>query len=136
MKANIRLITLALVLTGVSTFSSAQVVLSDTMAEAMMDQVRLSSAKTLRVREAGALYVFTEAMSGKKGWFPATCQPTRGERVKLKNFTANSGGVRGVNSAHVEVVEGRCKGRDGWIGTTYLGAEQIEAKSAKGFANE
>lgn len=111
---------------GLSPAAWAQLALSDAQnaAQTTVEQVRLSSAKTLRVREPGSLYVFSDAVAGKKAWLPAACQPLKGERVKLTDFTANAGGVRGVNSAHVEVVEGRCSGRDGWIGTTYLDASR------------
>lgn len=88
------------------------------------DLVRLSTAKELRLRESGVLYVFTDGQSGKKAWLPAACQPLKGDRVKLIDFNANAGGVRGVNSARVNVSEGRCKNGDGWVGTGSLDAIQ------------
>lgn len=90
----------------------------------MADQVRLNTATKLRLRESGVLYVYKDTVSGKKAWLPATCQPAKGDSVKLTDFNANVGGVRGVNSAQVNVTQGRCQGVAGWVGTTYLDAVQ------------
>lgn len=97
---------------------------AENAAQTMVDQARLSTAMKLRLRESGVLYVFTDAASGKKAWLPAACQPAKGEQVKLTEFNANVGGVRGVNSARITVTEERCQGTDGWVGTTYLDATQ------------
>lgn len=88
----------------------------------MTDQVRLNTATKLVLRESGVLYVYKDTVSGKKAWLPAPCQPAKGDQVKLIDFNANVGGVRGVNSAQVRVTQGRCQGAAGWVGTTYLDA--------------
>lgn len=97
---------------------------AENAAQTMADQVRLGTATKLRLRESGVLYVFADTASGKKAWLSASCQPAKGEQVKAIDFNANVGGVRGVNSAHVRLTEGRCQGADGWVGTTYLDAVQ------------
>ncbi|RYE72870.1 MAG: hypothetical protein EOO81_02235 [Oxalobacteraceae bacterium] len=95
---------------------------AENTAMTMADQVRLNTATKLVLRESGVLYVYKDTVSGKKAWLPATCQPAKGDQVKLTDFNANAGGVRGVNSAQVRVTQGHCQGAAGWVGTTYIDA--------------
>jgi len=119
-----RVFGLALVATVLSTAAWAQIPMPDAknFAGAISDQVRLSTAAKLQLRERGALYVVGETTSGQKVWVPASCQPLKGERVQLIDFEANAGGVRGSNSARVKVAEGQCQGGEGVVGTTYIDA--------------
>lgn len=119
-----RLALVGAVLLASSAWAQMPVPDPENLARTVSDQMRLSTATKLQLREAGVLFVFTDTVSGKKAWLAAACQPLKGEHVKLVDFSANVGGVRGVNSARIKVAEGRCKGIDGWVGTTYLDAVQ------------
>ena len=48
------------------------------------------------------------------------CQPLRGEQVQVLETKSNIGGMVGANAARVVVIEGQCKGTEGWVGLTQL----------------
>ncbi|HEY8096980.1 MAG TPA: hypothetical protein VIE65_12935 [Methylobacter sp.] len=84
--------------------------------QAAFDATGLAVAKELRLTDSNVLLTDSDPMKAKL----AACQPQKGEQVKALAFQANAGGIRGANVARVAVLEGRCKGVEGWVGTARL----------------
>lgn len=49
-------------------------------------------------------------------------QPLKGEIVEMLEFKTAVDGMPGVDMARVRVVDGRCAGQEGWVGTPRLEA--------------
>lgn len=51
----------------------------------------------------------------------AECQPLKGEHVViLHREVTNALGIAGIEMARVRVLEGKCQGAEGWMGTQNL----------------
>ena len=48
------------------------------------------------------------------------CQPLKGEQVRVLETKASFGGLAGAHVARVLVIEGQCKGTEGWVGVPKL----------------
>lgn len=47
---------------------------------------------------------------------PTDCQPRKGEAITILDTRTQIDGIAGVNAVQVIVLEGACKGVQGWIG--------------------
>jgi hypothetical protein len=50
----------------------------------------------------------------------AACQPLKGEQVQVLETKSSFGGIAGAHVARVLVIEGQCKGTEGWVGLAKL----------------
>lgn len=50
----------------------------------------------------------------------AECQPLKGEIVAILEIRKNIEGMLGLDAARVQVLDGRCKGSQGWVGLSRL----------------
>lgn len=51
---------------------------------------------------------------------PADCQPLKGETVAILETRTKIDGIPGIDAARVVVLEGQCKGVQGWVGLRRL----------------
>ncbi len=52
----------------------------------------------------------------------SACQPLAGEVVEIIEVKTMIEGMKGLDAAKVNVIEGRCAGQQGWVGTARLKA--------------
>nr|WP_145549820.1 hypothetical protein [Variovorax boronicumulans] len=72
------------------------------------------SGQEVRARLTGAGFLMTDASPSTAR--PADCQPRKGEAVTVLDTRNKIDGIAGLSAVHVIVLEGSCKGVQGWIG--------------------
>lgn len=85
----------------------------------------LASAEPYEAQLSDSQVLLTDASLSKARL--AECQPMKGERVSVLETKLNLEGMTGVNAARVVILEGACKGTQGWVGTARL--EKVPSKN-------